>query len=125
MINDRLKKKNFNANEYFDQLLSYKVHKDEKRISNYDFHKAMGKENYGFSAEEVETLFNALDSKKDKYLDREEWCEKIKSINDPLLRVLDIIKKNSLEIEDILYRMQIDKNKNEMLNFFNFKTSNK
>ena len=120
MINDRLRKKNFNSDEYFDLLLSYKVHKDENKISNYDFHKAMGKEKYGFSAEEIEALFRILDSKKDNYLDREEWADKVRSIYEPLFRVLDIIRKAELEIEDILFRMQIDPKKNEKLDFFKF-----
>ncbi len=123
MINDRLRKKNFNADEYFDQLLSYKVHKDETKISNYDFHKAMGREKYGFSAEEIDCLFKILDTKGDGLIDREEWCEKIRSIHEPLFRILDIIRKNCLEIEDIMFRMQLDTMKNEMMDFFKFKTS--
>jgi len=85
----------------------------------------MGKEKYGFSAEEIEALFKLIDSKEDHYIDREEWNDKIRSIYEPLFRVLDIIKKNTLEIEDILFRMQIDPRKNEYLDFFNFKTSKK
>lgn len=123
MINDRLRKKNFNSDEYYDQLLAYKVHKNENRISNYDFHKAMGKEKYGFSAEEIEALFKILDTKKDNFIDRDEWNEKVRSIHEPLFKILDLIKKNELEIEDILFRMQIDPKKNEFLDFYKFKTS--
>jgi len=123
-INERLRKKNFNSDEYFDQLLSYKVHKDETKISNYDFHKAMDREKYNFSAEEIEALFRLLDTKKDNFIDREEFSEKVRSIYEPLFKMLDIIKKNELEIEDILFRMQIDPKRNEFLDFFKFKSSN-
>jgi len=124
MINERLNKKNFNTDEYYDKLLAYKVHKDENKISNYDFHKAMGKEKYGFSAEEIEALFKILDTKKDGFIDREEFNEKVRSVYEPLFRVRDIILKNELEIEDILFRMQINPKINEQYDFFKFKASN-
>ena len=121
LINDRLRKNNFNSDEYFDHLLSYKVHKDENKISNFDFHKAIGKEKYSFSAEEIEALFRHLDGKKDGFIDREEFNEKVRSIFEPLFRVLDILRKNELEIEDIMFRMQLDMKRNEQMDFFKFK----
>ena len=61
--------------------------------------------------------------KKDGFIDREEWNLKIKSTSDPLFKIQDLIRKNNLEIDDILYRILIDRNKIENLNFFQFKTS--
>lgn len=123
MINDRLRKKNFNSDEYFDQLLAYKLHKSEGRMTAYDFHKSIQKEKYGFSAEEIDFLFSCLDTKKDGFLDREEWNDKVRSIHEPMFRILDIIKKNGLEIEDIMFRMRLDPKVNEKLDFFKFKSS--
>jgi hypothetical protein len=123
ILNDQLRKKNFNSDEYYDFLISMKVHKDENRISNYDFHKAIGKEKLGFSSEEIEALFQNIDSKKDGFIDRDEWNSKIRTIHEPLFKITDLIKKNNLEIEDIMFRMQIDPKRNELLDFTNFKLS--
>lgn len=116
-------KKSFNSDEYFDHLVSFKNFKVEGKISRFDFHNALQKENYIMTAQEIDILFNILDIKKDGFIDREEWNTKIKSTSDSLFKIQDLIKKNNLEIEDILFRMQIDHNKNEILTFYPFKAS--
>ncbi len=103
--------------------MSHKTHRVEGKLSRLDFHNAFLKENYHLGAQEIDNLFDILDSKKDGFIDREEWNNKIKSISDPLFKIQDLIKKNNLEIDDILFRMQIDPNKNESLNLIQFKAS--
>ncbi len=103
--------------------MSHKTHRVEGKLSRLDFHNAFQKENYHLGAQEIDYLFDILDTKKDGFIDREEWNSKIKSISDPLFKIQDLIKRNNLEIDDILFRMQIDPNKNEPLNFIQFKTS--
>lgn len=104
-------------------MVSLKNFRVEGKISRFDFHKALQKENYNLTAQELDFLFNILDSKKDGFIDREEWNAKIKSTACPLFKIQDLIRKNNLEIEDILFRIQIDIKRNELLTFYPFKAS--
>ena len=122
-INDKLRQMHYNVEEYFDHLLSTKLNSTEKKLSKPEFYKAIKQDNYNFSSQEIVQLFKIFDKKCDNFVDREEFSEKIKSIYDPLFLIQDFIKKYKLDIEDVLIRMQIDKNKNCELDYTLFKMS--
>ena len=122
-ILEKIRQRNITPDEYFDILLSYKTQKHGNFLYKSEFMKALQIENYNFTLQELSTLFHYFDIKKDDTIDKDEWNTKLKTPSDPLLRIQEIIKKNNLDIEDILNRMQIDPNKNESLDYTTFKTS--
>jgi hypothetical protein len=123
-VNDKISKSGLKPNEYFDLLLSYKHNRSENRLNRVEFHKAMTIEKYGYTAEELDYIFKMFDKKRDEQIDREEFSTTLKKVHKALFQVQDIIKKNALEIEDLIHRMQIDHSKNERLDFYKFKASN-
>ena len=78
--------------------------------------------------EEIDFIFKRIDSKKDGVVDREEFLKFVLRVHNALYKIKDLIKHENLEIEDILYKMNINK-KNEKLtkrfDFLNFKMSKK
>jgi phosphotransferase system IIB component len=122
-VNEKISKSGLKANEYFDLLLSYKHNRSENRLNRFEFHKAMNFEKYGYTAEELDFIFYFFDKKRDEMLDREEFNTTLKKVHKALFQVQDVIKTNSLEIEDLMHRMHIDSGKNERLDFYKFKAS--
>jgi Ca2+-binding EF-hand superfamily protein len=122
-INEKYRQLHFSLDEYFDHLLCIKVNVNEKKLTKSEFFKVMKKDNYNFSAQEVHFLFKCLDKKGDNFLDREEFTEKMKILSDPIFIIQDFIKKNKLNIEDILNKMQIERNKNIEFDYNNFRIS--
>lgn len=104
-------------------MLSYKAQTHGKFLHKSEFQKALQIENFNFTLQEISSLFHLFDLKKDDSIDRDEWNIKMKTPSDPLLRIQEVIKKNCLDIEDILFRMKIDLNKNESMDYTSFKTS--
>ena len=74
-----------------------------------------------YSAEEVDHIFNVIDSKGDGVIDREEFVKAVTKVYRPLSQIQDIIKRNRLDIEDICFRIEIDMNRNEVLDYIAFK----
>lgn len=124
-INDRIHRNSLKHDEYFNHLLSYKKNMSDNTLNRIDFHKALTAENFPFSAEEIDYLFKSFDKKKDNLIDREEFNTTLFKVYKALYRIQDIIKKNNLEIEDLLYRMGIEANKKEKFDFFKFKAKMK
>ena len=62
-----------------------------------------------------------IDKKKDGVIDREEFVSAVTFESRALFRVQDVIKRNALDIEDIAFRLEIDMNKNEILDYIGFK----
>jgi Ca2+-binding EF-hand superfamily protein len=120
-VNDKISKSGLKPNEYFDLLLSYKHNRSENRLNRVEFHKAMTIEKFGYTAEELDYIFDMFDKKKDEQLDRDEFNTTLKKVHQALFQVQDVIKKNALEIEDLMHRMHIDAAKNERLDFYKFK----
>lgn len=117
-----IEKKHLKTDEYFDHLLTYNVSTKNKVLSRPDFISIMQREKYNYSAEEIDYVFTYIDYKKDNVIDREEFVSRVSYETLPLTIVQDIIKKNNLDIEDLAHRMRIDKNKNEKLNYEDFRT---
>jgi hypothetical protein len=122
-INEKYRQMQYSLDEYFEHLLCIKVNVNEKKLTKSEFFKAMKKDNYNFSAQEIHFLFKCLDKKCDNFLDKEEFTEKLKLLSDPIFIIQDFIKKNKLNIEDILNRMQIERNKNIEVDYINFRIS--
>jgi Ca2+-binding EF-hand superfamily protein len=121
---EKVRHRNMTIEEYFDLLLSYKVHKSTSGyLTKDEFQKGLQIENFNFTLQEIAFLFNLFDIKKDNVLDRDEWLTKLKTPSDPLFRIQDLIKKNGLEIEDILHRMDIHPKLNEAFDLTAFKHS--
>ena len=121
IIIDKMKHNQLKEEEYFERFNRFKNNRTENLLNRYDFHFALEKENFSFSAEERDIIFNAMDKKKDDLIDREEFVSFLKVVHDPLFKLQDTIKKNSLEIEEIIFRMNINANKPEVLDFWSFK----
>ncbi len=120
-INNKISKAGLRQDEYFDHLLSYKNNRSDNRLNRIEFHKAMNIEKFNYSAEELDFIFNFLDKKNDQMLDRDEFKQNLNKVSKALFHIQDIIKSNGLEIEDLIHRMNI--NKDERLDFFKFKSS--
>ena len=65
-------------------------------------------EKYDFHAEDLDHLFNWIDTKKDNVIDLEEFIEKYHYTIKPLNIMKNIIHNNKLDIEDLAHRMKID-----------------
>ena len=112
---------NMKIDEYFSHLLTYNVSRDSNIITRYDFHKIFLVEKYfNYSAEEIDHIFDMIDLKKDGVIDRQEFNKVIGKITHPLFEIQDIIKRYKLDIEDLAYRMDIDIEKNQVLDFTGF-----
>lgn len=126
IINDKRSKRNLLEEEYYERFLRYKNNRTDTYLNLYDFHFALQKEMFDFTAEERDILFNAMDRKKDKIIDRDEFVHFLRVAHDPLYKLQDTIKKNNLEIEEILFRMNIkpvgNNEDGEVLDFFTFKS---
>ena len=107
--------------EYFDKLLSYNTFREENVINVEEFEKALNYENFNLSKEEIALLFSYIDSKKDGFIDRNEFIEAIKKIPHPISTIQNYILKNNLSIEDLAYKMEIDLYRNPINDIFNTK----
>ena len=109
-IIQEIEKKHLKMEQYFDNLLKYNTNTNNKVISRNDFISIMQKEQYKFSALELDYIFTYLDVKKDNVLDKEEFMSKINHEQLPLTKIQAIIKKHNIDIEDLAHRMNIDIN---------------
>ena len=96
-----------NSSEFFDRLLSYNESTTNKVISRINWVKYLQKENFNFNAEELDHLFDWIDTKKDNVIDLEEFDEKFHYTLKPLTILKNIIHNNKLDIEDLAHRMGI------------------
>lgn len=122
VIITKMKRNHLKEEEYFDRFLRFKNNRKENLLNKYDFHFALEKELFEFSAEERDILFRAMDKKKDEVIDRDEFVSFLRVVHDPLYKLQDTIKKNNLEIEEILFRMNLHPDTHEVLDFWTFKT---
>ena len=112
---------NMKVDEYFSHLLTYNISRDSNVITRYDFHRIFLVEKYfNYSAQEIDHIFDLIDLKKDGVIDRQEFNKVIGKITRPLFEIQDIIKRYKLDIEDLAYRMDINPEKNQVLDFTGF-----
>ena len=116
----RIESKKMKIDEYYSHLLSYNNIHTVNNISRYDFHKICLIEKYPYSAQEIDHIFDMIDLKKDNYIDRAEFNTVINRVSYPLYQVQNTIRRNRLDIDDIAFRLDIDKNTNKKLNFTQF-----
>lgn len=125
-INHKIEKMSVKANEYYDTLLLKKLYRVDNNLNRNDFHRVLNLEGYDFSAEEIDFIFKKIDYKKDNLVDREEFLKFVCRVHNALYKIKDLIKHENLEIEDILYKMNIDKKKEKptrRYDLLNFKMS--
>ena len=95
-------------NKYFEHLLSYNICRKENIIFPDEFQRLLQLEEYDFTPEEIYLIFNYLDSKKDGYIDRQEFISAFKEIPYPVTMLQEFIKKNNFSVGDIAYKVGID-----------------
>jgi len=126
LINSKIKKLYMKDNEYYDHLLLKKPNRSDNTLTKPDLQKFFNSE-FNFNSEEIDFLFRRMDFKKDGVIDREEFLKFANLVNDALFKIKDVIKKEKLDIEELMYKMNIDrKNKKESKRFdlITFKMSN-
>ena len=124
IINQRISKLSYNANEYFDYLLSKKNYRNDNNLTRIDFQKTLINDGFKFTAEEIDFIFRKIDSGKDGFVSRDKFILFVTRVHDGLYKIKDVIKKEKLEIEDILYKMVLDKKKPlQRFDLLNFKIS--
>ena len=116
----KIQSTNLKTDEFFSHLLTYTNSRTNTKISRLDFHKICLNYKFNYTAEEVDHIFDMIDMNKDGFIDRKEWNKIINKIDKPLYQIQDVIKKNKLDIEEIMYTMEIDPMKNQRLNFNQF-----
>jgi Ca2+-binding EF-hand superfamily protein len=116
---------NMNSNQYFNRLLSYNYLRAENTMGVQDFVLAILQEPYEpqFSEKQLEFIFHKMDTNKDGRLDRNEFKKAITKENNALFKMQNIVKKLRLTIDDLAYRLELEKNpETQNLNFYQFKT---
>ena len=108
------------AEEYFDHLISNNISHEEKVLTRLNWIKYIQNDQLPFSAEELDNLFNWMDTKKDNILDIEEFVNCYNYCLKPLTIIKDIIKTNKLDIEDLAHRMKININELEKYDYYTF-----
>ena len=116
----RIENRQMKIDEYFSHLLTYNNIQTVNNISRYEFHKICLIEKYPYSAAEVDHIFDLIDLKHDNIIDRSEFNTVINKVLHPLYQVQNVIRRNRLDIDDIASRLEIDKNRNQILNFTQF-----
>ena len=106
-IIDLISRKHFQAQEFYDYLVLNNYSTYDKVITRINWIKYLQKENLGFSAEDLDNLFNWIDTKKDGVIDNEEFLNKYKHTLKPLTDLQNIIHDNKLDIEDLAHHMGI------------------
>jgi len=110
----------FKPEEYFDHLVSNNISTEEKVLTRINWIKYIQKDQLPFSAEELDNLFNWIDTKKDNVMDLEEFVNCYNFCLKPLTTLKDLININKLDIEDLAHRMKIDMNEIEKMDYSSF-----
>ena len=95
-------------NRYFDHLLSYNICRRANIIYPDELERLLQLEEYDFTPEEINLIFNYMDSKKDGFIDRIEFINTFRIIPHPVATIFDYLKKNNFSIVDLAYKMGID-----------------
>ena len=116
-----ISQRNLKPDEYFDFLISYNKSTKDKVIKRLNWINYLQNENKKFTAEELDNLFNWVDTKKDGVVDREEFLNKFEYTLNPLTTIKDIIRDNKLDIEDLAHRMNISTTELQEYDYETFK----
>ena len=95
-------------NKYFEHLLSYNICRKSNEIYPEEFERLLQLEEYDFNLDEINLIFNYIDSKHDGYIDRQEFINAFRQIPYPVIILHDFIKKNNYSVGDIAYKVGID-----------------
>ena len=126
-IKNYVKKKKISINKYFNHLLDYNYIRGRNVIEKEHFLLAMQQEDYSprFTEDELNFIFEKMDTNKDGVVDRNEFKSAISKEQDPLIKMQDIIKQKCFDIEDLAYRLEVTQDKEEFLSFYEFKNKMK
>ena len=119
-ITNKVYSMQFKPEDYFNHLISFNTSTEDKVLTKLNWIKYIQNDNLPFSAEELDNLFNWMDTKKDNILDIDEFVNGYNFCLRPLTLLKDIILTNKLDIEDLAHRMKIDINEIEKLDYDNF-----
>jgi len=111
LINEKLFKSKYTPDEYFDHFLNQKVNRSDNVLNKAEFHNAIKKEKFPLTEEEIDYLFVLFDKNFDNVIDRQEFIATLKKVYKAKFKLLDLIKRNNLDIEDLMFRMRIDMKK--------------
>ena len=95
-------------NKYFEHLLSYNICRKDNVLYPDELERLFQLEEYDFNPNEINLIFNYIDSKRDGYIDRQEFISAFKEIPYPIMIIQDFIKKNNYSVGDIAYKVGID-----------------
>ena len=94
--------------KYFDHLLSYNICRRANIIFPDELERLFQLEEYNFTPEEINLIFNYMDTNKDGFIDRIEFINTFRIIPHPIMTIYDFIKRNNLSIGDLAYKMGVD-----------------
>ena len=97
-----------NISEYFDHLLSYNICRRENVIYPDELERLFQLEQYSFNIQEINSIFNFIDTKQDGFIDRIEFINSIRNVPHPISTVINYMKNNGITIADIAYKMDFD-----------------
>ena len=115
-IIQRIYERKFSAEEFFDHLLLYNISSKDKGITRLNWIKFLQKQKIDFTAEEIDKLFDWIDTKKDGVIDKEEFLYRYNYTIKPLSVIKDIILQNKLDIEDLAHHMNFNLTNSEKEN---------
>ncbi len=110
----------FKVEEYFDHLISNNISTEEKVLTRLNWIKYIQNDQLPFSAEELDNLFNWIDTKKDNVIDIDEFVKCYNYCLKPLTLLKGLINTNKLDIEDLAHRMKININELENYDIYTF-----
>ena len=119
-----ISKQKISVNTYFNKLLTYNYLRDANTLRKDHFIIAMQQEEYFpmFNEDELDFIFDKMDTNKDGRVERIEFKKAIQREQDAISKMQDIIKKLGLEVSDLIFRLDLKKDVNEKLTFYQFKT---
>ena len=123
-IKHHIKQLKITTNDYYNILLSYNYLRDSNTLTKEHFVLAMLQEPYTppFTEEQLAFIYSQMDNDHNNRVDRNEFKKAINREQDSLIKMQDIVKRLNLEINDLAFRLQLKKDVNEKLTFYQFKT---
>ena len=123
-ILSKIKELKITIDDYFFELLKKNLLRENNSINRINFVLAMEKEEYDppFSEKELNFIYDRMKNNKIGNLERKEFKKAINKEYNALYKVHDLIKKMKLNLDDLMFRMDIEINDySKDINFWEFK----
>ncbi|MCQ2816312.1 MAG: HU domain-containing protein [archaeon] len=123
IINKYMKSLKITVHNFFNKLLMANVCRPKNALLKDHFLVAMQLENFNppFSERQLQYIFNKMDLNKDGMVDRTEFVTSLAKEQDALCKMQDIVKDQKWDINDLIYRFEINPNKEEFWTFYQYK----